>query len=67
MAEKPAETIDAPTKAQPVVEDTYLDLETKEIVRVWDNTTSRYRVGDIEFSVLVDSKAYRTVNARKSS
>jgi hypothetical protein len=67
MENSPAETTVAPIKAQHVVEDTYLDLETKEIVKVWDNTTSRYRVGDTEFSVLVDSKAYQTVNARKSS
>ena len=67
MAEKPAETAAAPIKAQAIVQDTYIDLETKEIVRVWDNTTSRYRLGDTEFGVLVDSKAYRTVNGRKSS
>lgn len=67
MAEKPADTGAAPKVAAAPVEDVYLDLDTKEIVRVRGDLIHRYQPGDCEFSVMVETKAYRTVNGRKSA
>lgn len=67
MAEKPADTGAASVKAAAPVEDVYLDMETKEIVRVVGDTTHRYRPNDTEFGLYIESKAYRTVNGRKSA
>ena len=67
MAEKPAEAVASPNKAQAPAQDIYLDLDTKEIVKVIGDTTYRYRPGDTEFSHYVEAKTYRVVSGRKSS
>lgn len=68
MADKPADDAVAPvaTVVAPV-EDVYLDLNSHEIVRVVGDTTFRYQPNECEFGVYVESKAYKTVNGRKSA
>lgn len=67
MAEKPAEAVVAPNKAQAAAQNIYLDLDTKEIVKIIGDTTYRYRPGANEFSHYVEAKTYRIVSGRKSS
>ena len=67
MADEAAEAEAAPVVAAAPVEDVYLDVKEREIVRVVGDTTFRYRPGDCEFGLYVESKAYRTVNGRKST
>jgi hypothetical protein len=67
--DEPAKEVEAVKIAvvpTPASEEVYLDLEAKEIVRNIGDTTFRYRPGDAEFGVYVESKAYKTVNGRKS-
>ena len=67
MADKAADTGAAPKVAADRVEDVYLDLDSKEIVRIAGDTTHRYRPNDTEFGLYVETKAYRTVSGRKSA
>lgn len=67
MAEKPADTDAAPKVEAAPVDNVYLDLDTKEFVRIVGDISYRYQPGPSEFSVMVETKAYRTVSGRKSA
>lgn len=47
-------------------ESIWLDMATGEIVREWGNTVSRYRPGDVEFSLYAQNNLYVKRNDSKS-
>lgn len=67
MAEKATDAGAAPAKqATAPVEIVYLDMQTREIVREFGDTTARYAPGSAEFDLYAEMNTFEKRNVGKS-